>query len=120
MGDFRAGKFDISRRELQEIVDDSPEFDAWAEKKLSEIEATAIAIFQAEEVKGPQHESWTTPPKYIESFERRRFGNRWRLYNTDPNGIWVEFGAHSGEHHDIPILRYRPLGRAIQIVGGLP
>lgn len=112
MAKMKGLKIHVSSRDEEELLSD-PRLDAMMIAVCEELEAKAISIFLAMEVKGPHRLSNTSPPFYIESFEPRRFGNKWRLYNTDPNGFWVEFGAHSGEHHTTPILKYRPLGRAL-------
>lgn len=113
MADFKAGRFNVSSRELGDVMDDSPILDAYMAALSEKIIKKAIAIYYASEVKGYQHPSWTTPPKYVRSFHHRRFGSKWQIWNDDPNGIWVEFGAHSGDNHDVPIMRYRPMGRAL-------
>lgn len=62
--------------------------------------------------------SETTPPKYLESFNLRKVRKAasfaWRVVNEDPGGLWVEYGAHAGGKTFV--LRYRPMGRGLDIV----
>lgn len=63
--------------------------------------------------------SETTPPKYIASFRlrkiRRVMGQEWHVVNDDPAWNMVEYGARAGGKTFV--LRYRPLGRGLDIAG---
>lgn len=62
----------------------------------------------------------TVAPFYASSFSKKMTQLKkmkgWRVSNTDPTWIWIEFGAHAGGR--TPILKYRPMGRAIDEMSG--
>lgn len=85
-------------------------------RKVERIKSHAIAIFMAH----VRHTHGVTPPPYASAFKIRRVAYKahaaWRLYNDDPAAFWVEYGAYLHHETHPRILRYRPLGRAIDAV----
>lgn len=93
----------------------SPDYRVYVERVANEIENEAQRVFRARENKTNQgRTSETTPPKYLESFTTEWRGQTLFLINEDPAANWVEFGAHAGGK--TPVLKYRPLGTALEIV----
>lgn len=101
------------------VLHTDPRMDAYGHFVATEIKDAAIAVFSGSQRWDNEWRlSETTPPKYIKSFKIRKLkrirGLAWKVVNEDPGAVWVEFGAHAGG--ETFVLRYRPLGRAIDIV----
>lgn len=118
-----AVKFVIFPGAIAGICDRSPELDKMLRMRCLDIIREAKLIFRIQERHDNEwRTSETTPPKYLESFKIRRIrrklrtGPAYAAVNSDPGAIWVEFGAHAGG--ETPVLKYRPLGRALIVVGG--
>lgn len=94
----------------------SPGYHAFAVSRAEALKDAATAVFNSAELK---HNQWrtseTTPPRYLQSWKIEREGDDIWLTNEDPAAMWVEFGAHAGG--ETPVLRYKPLTRALEIVG---
>ena len=61
--------------------------------------------------------SETTPPKYIGSFYVEKIEDgEYHAGNSDPAWNLVEYGSHPGGNPRNFVLRYRPLGHALDIV----
>lgn len=107
---------------FRKILDTSPQLDGMLHARALEILEEAKRIFNIQQRHDNEwRTSETTPPKYIQSFRLRRVRNLragpgYRVINDDPGALWVEFGAHAGGKTFV--LKYRPLGRALTIVGG--
>lgn len=95
---------------------DTPSMDIEILKTLHRLVEAANEIYMDAEVPG-WRESETSPPLYVQSWEFKKFGNKWYAYNTDPGGLWVEFGTHPGGG-DFQVLGYRPLGKAVAKMSG--
>lgn len=77
-----------------------------------EIVKEAKAIFSAQW----EHAQMPTPPPYIGAFRiTKRTGPGWTVENYDPASNLVEWGSHPGGGHTFT-LRYRPLGRAVEVL----
>lgn len=99
-----------------EILARSPEAERYAYRIARRIKDDAMAIFEIHNRKDNEWRvSKVTPPKYISSFrmEWHRSTLTYRVSNVDPGWKWVEYGAHAGGKTFI--LRYRPLGRALDL-----
>lgn len=87
--------------------------------KIEVIRGMAVTIFQTQ----VRHTHGVTLPAYVSSFRidriRGRLGTNYVLQNTDPAAFWVEYGAYLAHPTHARILRYKPLSRAIDAVGGL-
>lgn len=87
--------------------------------KMEVIRGMAVTIFESQ----ARHTHLPTLPTYVSSFRidkiRGRFGTGYVLQNTDPAAFWVEYGAYLAHPTHARILRYKPLSRAIDAVGGL-
>lgn len=110
----------LSMAKIQKIVDTSRELDQMVRDKAEDIIEAAKQVFEMKEIHTNEDRlSSTTPPKWMSSFKLRRIrriaGPAWQAVNTDPGAIWVEFGANAGGK--VQILRYRPLGTALDMVG---
>lgn len=85
--------------------------DRFTKRKCQAIidEATRIFESQAKHTRPPTH------PQYVDSFSIEKVGRYFRVVNSDPAANLVEFGAHPGGGETFT-LRYRPLGRAIEVL----
>lgn len=105
---------------LEEMMWESRKLNDLLQDKAQEINEGAAIVFIAEELKNNEFRvSETTPPKYLLSFStRRKLLNNgryaWLAYNDDPAAVWVETGAHAGGKNFV--LKYRPYGRALDIL----
>lgn len=105
----------IDRVALLRIAQDSLSYDAYARAKAIELRDAAIMVFNTQQIRFNEFRtSETTPPKYVTAWEIKREGAVHYLINTDRSAMWVEFGAHAGG--ETPVLRYKPLTRALEIV----
>lgn len=75
---------------------DGPKYSALAKARGETLKEIAIQIFNAKETEPGVRESELTPPVYIESFVVKKIGRKWRVVNTDPGALLVEFSAHPG------------------------
>lgn len=90
-------------------------YHSYAVSRAEALKDAAEAVFKAqEETHNQGRTSETTPPKYLRSWKIEREGDDVFLTNEDPAAMWVEFGAHAGG--ETPVLRYKPLTRALEIV----
>lgn len=108
----------IDNRKLWQALD--KRYEAYAMSVGAQLRAAAITIFESQDVKGNEwRTSETTPPKYISSFRTRytRATKIMRFSNEDPAWHLVEWGAHPGGNPDTFVLRYKPLTRALIMVG---
>lgn len=109
-------RVNINRAAFAAVATSSSGYYAYAESRAEVLKSAAEGVFNTEEHK---HNQWrtseTTPPKYLQSWKIERDGNNVYLINEDPAAMWVEFGAHAGG--ETPVLRYKPLTRALEIVG---
>lgn len=103
----------INEQRLMAVAAGSPRYDAYAISRLEAIEAEAKRIFRMRR-KGPFRRSATSPPRYENSFTKKKIGRDWWLINTDPGAMWVEFGAHAGGK--TLVLKYRPLGLGLDSI----
>lgn len=97
---------------------DNDKTEAVLRAKMEVIRGMAIQIFESQ----ARHTHPPTLPTYVSSFRidriRGRLGTNYVLQNTDPAAFWVEFGAYLAHPTHARILRYKPLARAIDAVGG--
>lgn len=98
-------------------IENLPKLQALLKVKAETINGVAKLIFLSQ----VKHTHPVTPPPYATSFKVRRAvkGARrvWQAYNDDPAAKWVEFGAYTKTSDGHPmILRYRPFGRALDVV----
>lgn len=117
-----ASKMVIYPAALQKIIETDPRCSEFVKHKAQMIVDAAKAVFNAQQRHdNEERTSENTPPKYIESFflrkVRRPKGFSWQAVNGDPGWHFVEYGAHAGGQTFV--LRYRPLGRALDIVGSV-
>lgn len=106
----------ISRTGFLAAAVASPGYRAFALAKANELKEAAEQVFKmSQRSDNEDRESETTPPKYLQSWNITvdADGVVW-LINEDPAAAWVEFGARAGGR--TPVLKYRPLGRALEIV----
>jgi hypothetical protein len=116
MFDLDAPVMNIDQSAVRRALD-NPKTDAIIYAKTVMMRDIAIAVFISQD-KFTKH--GVTPPPYLASFRIRKVMNRWRLENIDPAAFWVEFGAYYKDASGHPmILRYRPLGRAMDAMEGL-
>jgi hypothetical protein len=93
----------------------TPMYYAYARRVAEEIVEAAKNVYRMKEVRGNEHRrSATSPPRYLESFQIERVGRRMVVKNVDPGAMWVEFGSHAGGK--TLVLKYRPMGTALDIV----
>lgn len=100
----------------QRILETSPQAELLLRRVCEKILANAVAIFEFHNRKDNEWRvSQVTPPKYVSSFKIERAQSRlsMRVVNTDPGWNWVEYGTHAGGKTFI--MRYRPLGRALDM-----
>lgn len=84
----------------------------YTEEIAKEIVEEAIRVYRTQ----AKHKE-EGPIFYAESFKIEAAGKSWKIYNFDPIANLVEFGAHPGGGETFT-LRYRPLGRGVQVVRG--
>lgn len=112
----------INQQALEQVARDSAQLQALTKRKAEQVCDVARDIFNASQ-RGDNElrTSETTPPKYVFSFQvvfvPTPVGWRWEARNDDPGAVFVEYGAHAGG--ETAVLRYRPLGRALDIVAAL-
>ena len=91
----------------------SPQMMILLRLKGEEFIAVALEIYTA----SSRHDA-TAPVFYAQRFGIREVHHLLvqaiEVYNDDPTAEWVEFGAHAGGK--TPVLRYRPLGRAADVL----
>jgi hypothetical protein len=103
----------VTHAAFESFLKRSPEVDQTTKKVAEKIMRKAREIF----INEVRHTHPVTPPPYAESFKLQRIRRgKWRVVNTDPAALWVEFGAHAGGV--TMVLGYRPLGRAVDAVQG--
>ena len=112
-------KVTIDEDALWRVIETDPRAAAAIRHIAEEIQAAAILVFvKSQRWDNEDRTSETTPPKYLKSFSNKRLkrirGLAWEVRNSDPSAVWVEFGAHAGGNTFV--LRYRPLGRGLDIV----
>lgn len=120
----RVTRSNIDHSKIRRAMD-NPRTEAVLLSKIVLIKGTAITVFLSQ----VKHTDGVTPPPYVTMFHINRIRMRgfagYRLSNNDPASFWVEYGAylpqnapfeHPNERHP-QILKYRPLRRAIDIVG---
>ena len=105
---------------FDKILQTDPRAAAYVESRAILLKEAAIKIFNASQRSdNEQRKSEYTPPKYVKSFRCYRLEARkrltWRIHNTDPGASKVEYGAHAGGKTFV--LRYKPLTRALELVG---
>ncbi len=106
---------DIDKRKLRIAATRRREYHTYARGKAIEVTEVAKSVFNRRQRRDNEDRtSETTPPKYVESFYVERRGNFWVAGNEDPAALWVEFGAHAGG--ETPVLKYRPITTAIEIL----
>jgi hypothetical protein len=104
---------------LRRVIETDKRYQAYSFRVASRIKAAAISVFNVRQRKDNEWRlSNTTPPKYIASFriEWHRVMLRHYVINDDPGWHWVEYGTHPGGNPNNFVMRYRPLGRALDIV----
>jgi hypothetical protein len=110
----------IDTRKLNNVITDSRLLDRLLRDRAETANRFARAAFVAKQVSTNEGRlSATTPPKYMLSFRTERVKRArslsWIAKNTDPAAAWVEYGAHAGGRTFV--LRYRPYGTALRIMG---
>lgn len=108
-------RVNISKAKVFAFAVSSPRYHEYTAGQAEEINETAREVFLARQRHDNEHRtSEHTPPKYAESFKVYREGLTWIAANSDPGSNLVEWGARAGGK--TAVLRYRPLGTAIEIV----
>lgn len=110
----------VDPKKLRKVVATSPKYKSYSFRVATKIKGAAIFVFESQQRKDNEWRlSNTTPPKYVASFrlEWRGLTSSWRVINDDPGWNWVEYGTHPGGGSTF-IMRYRPLGRGLDIVAG--
>ncbi len=107
---------------IERVLETDPRAATYMAAKCEEVVEVAKAIFlKAQRSDNEGRTSEYTPPKYINSFRTERLrrvrGLAWIIRNTDPGATLVEYGAHAGG--TTFVLRYKPMTRAMEIVGGV-
>lgn len=113
-------KITLNRTAVEHAVNSSTDLDQLLSRTAHRIVEAAKADFLRQN-RGDNElrTSETTPPKYMASFYVEKFKTgEWRAGNKDPAWKMVEFGAHAGGNPNNFVLRYRPLGHALDIVAG--
>lgn len=113
---------DIDISKLEDVMWDSQELNELLKAKAQEINEIAADIYLVQKVKTREVPSKDTPPsRYIDSFKTKRVNMlnsrksyEWIAFNDDPQASWIEFGAHAGGK--TLVLKYRPYGRAVDIL----
>lgn len=103
---------------IRRVLQTDPRYELMARSIGEKIRASAISIFEIEEIKNNQGRiSENTPPKYISSFRVDFYKDRlkMRVANTDPGWWLVEFGSHPGGNPRARVRPYKPLSRAFTI-----
>lgn len=109
----------LSGEKLIGFASRSPRYHRNASRKLTQMRARAIQIFESQVKTAPENwrSSETSPPRYAASFRIERRGAKWILKNIDPGALWVEFGALAGG--TTPVLKYRVFAKTVDsMIGG--
>ena len=111
---FRVKDVRIDKQKVLAITD-GPKYAEYAKSRAERLVDLAVAVFEAAETEPGHRKSENSPPVYVQSFEIRKIGRRWRVVNTDPGANLVEFGAHP-RGGPTPTLRYAPMRKALDLL----